>query len=155
MSQQGWTPYGDGTSGHQGAASEDAEPSRRRIIDIVLEELRAAGRRGMTWREVADTFGTHHGSASGALSNLHRSGAAVRLAEKRDGAGVYVTPENLEGRAWLPHRSNRRPTVTRNEIIDRLFTMRECPDSIEQGRACRYCEGVEVYELLREKGIVQ
>lgn len=99
---------GEQGSGHQGDTSEQAEPSRRRLVDVVGEEVRARGARGMTWREVADTFGMHHGQASSALSNLHRMGLAVRLQETRSRCGVYVTPENALGRATVAHRRNPR-----------------------------------------------
>jgi hypothetical protein len=109
MTENAWTPYSTSQqSGHQGEASEDAEPGRRSLIEIAREELRLAGRRGLTWRELAATFGLHHGQASSALSNLHRTGGAVRLSERREGSGVYVTPLNIDGRATVAHRSQRK-----------------------------------------------
>jgi hypothetical protein len=70
-----------------------------------LVELR--GTVGVTWKEVADTLATHHGAASGALSNLHEKGWVVRLTEKRDRCAVYVTPEYVDGRPVAPRRSQR------------------------------------------------
>lgn len=107
MPDQTWKPYSTSQqSGHQGEASEEAEPSRRRVIDIALDELRARGETGSTWQELAEQFGMHHGQASSALSNLHRTGSAVRLSERREGSGVYVTPGNVRGRLTVPYRRN-------------------------------------------------
>lgn len=39
------------------------------------------------------------------LDDLHRQGLIERLAERRDGLPVYVTPKHLDGRAtepWVP-----------------------------------------------------
>lgn len=107
--------YADGTSGHQGDSSEQAEPSRRRRIDtaytLVLNSLKV----GLTWRDLATVTGWHHGEASSALSNLHRQGRVERLAFKRDGCGVYVTPANVDGRATVQHRSHPKPP-TRDDV---------------------------------------
>jgi hypothetical protein len=78
------------------------QPRVRRLV-----ELRGAW--GVTWKEVAETLGTHHGAASGALSNLHAKGWVVRLREKRDRCSVYVTPEYVDG----------RPIVERKAAVDR------------------------------------
>lgn len=121
MKEKTWTPYSDGTSGHQGSTSEAAEPSRRQVIEIVRDELREAGHVGLTWRELSHELGMHHGQASSALSNLHRTGGAVRLAETRNRCGVYVTPGNASGRPVVAHRSNRRGLTadqTRNAVYD-------------------------------------
>jgi hypothetical protein len=134
--------------------SEKAEPGRRAVIEIVREELVEAGRRGLTWRELSAILGMHHGQASGALSNLHRTGGAVRLAEARERCGVYVSPENVGDRPWRAHRSNRRAstvTVSRTEIVKALFDVEPCADG--DGRACRYCEAGAIVALLSSKGI--
>lgn len=117
---QEWLPYGDGTSGHQGDTSKAAEPSRRRFIDLALEDVREAGSRGVTWRELAATYGIHHGQASSALSNLHRSGAIVRLAETRDRCGVYVTPGNVYERPWRAYRA-RKPALTEEDVRNAVY----------------------------------
>jgi hypothetical protein len=119
-----WTPYQDGTSGHQGDASEDAEPGRRAFIEIVRAELEAAGTRGLTYRDVCDIFATHHGTASSALSNLHRTGGAVRLQERRNRCSVYVTPENSAGRPTGPYRGRDagvvRVDTNDNALVERI-----------------------------------
>lgn len=45
---------------------------------------------GLTWGEVADRLGLHHGQASGALSNLHKTGRVFMLRTKRGKAHPYV-----------------------------------------------------------------
>ena len=70
-----------------------------------LVELR--GTQGVTWKEIADTLATHHGAASGALSNLHEKGWVVRLREKRDRCSVYVTPEYVDGRPVMERQAKR------------------------------------------------
>ena len=125
--------YGDGTAGHQGAASKDAEPRRRSVVDLAVHEVRDAGTTGVTWRDLADSWGCHHGVASSALSNAHRGGAIVRLAMKRDGCGVYVTPSNVAQRATIEHRSNRKPTtVTREEIANVVYDWMQRPAEHEE-----------------------
>ena len=116
-----WSPYADGTSGHQGGSSKAAEPSRRRIIDMVLDDLREAGARGLTWRDLSATYGMHHGQASSALSNLHRSGAAVRLQETRERCGVYVTPGNTQGRLTVAYRRQSKG-LDKKDLRDAVYT---------------------------------
>lgn len=103
-----WQPYADGTSGHQGEASEDSEPKRRGNIPVALTLVKQKGPLGLTWKELGDLTGWHHGQASGALSNLHRTGDLTRLKQRRNGCGIYVVPAYVNGRDEVPHRSNRR-----------------------------------------------
>jgi hypothetical protein len=71
----------------------------------VLTRLAVAGRQGLTWRELADWCDWHHGTASGALSSLHRQGSVVRLQDTRQGSAVYVLPHLVDGRAEAPRRA--------------------------------------------------
>lgn len=91
-------PY-DGTSGHAGsdasdaratAADSDGTTGRRQARTVAL--LHQAGPGGLTWAELGEATGWHHGTASGALSALHRAGMVVRLVEQRNGSHVYVHP---------------------------------------------------------------
>lgn len=52
----------------------------------------------MTVKELRATLEVHHGSASGALSNLHKSGDIARLAQMRDRNKVYVLGRYVAGR---------------------------------------------------------
>jgi len=101
-----WEPYSpDQQSGHQGDGSRAAEPGRRkRLVQAYLHVIRC-GPKGSTWAEYAVIAGIHHGSASSALSNLHRTGMIVRLAQRRGGSGIYVLPQHAEGRETKPYRA--------------------------------------------------
>lgn len=115
------TLYGDGTAGHQGAASEAGEPSRRRKIVEAIAYVQGTGRRGATSLEWEEDAGLGHGAASGALSNAHRAGYLVLLRERRRGYGVYVRNRHdlVMGRDTVPHRSNRpgaTPAIDENAI---------------------------------------
>lgn len=61
---------------------------------------------GITSRELGKETKTHHGSASAALSNLHKSGTIVRLSLKRNGQSVYVLPKYAKNRATVSRRSS-------------------------------------------------
>jgi len=55
-----------------------------------LSYLKLAGVNGMTWKELAESTGWHHGTASGVLSVLHQSGAIVRAIKARNRSKIYV-----------------------------------------------------------------
>lgn len=76
-------------------------PDRRR--DQVFIKVEDAGITGLTVWELRELEmpTLHHGMASGALSVLHKAGRIVRTSAKRGGYSVYVTPENLAGRATI------------------------------------------------------
>lgn len=57
---------------------------------ITLQRLKAAGLNGLTWKELAEQTGWHHGTASGVLSVLHQSGAIVRAIRARNRCKIYV-----------------------------------------------------------------
>ena len=103
-------PYA-GTSGWSGS-----ETSRKRAIDSDTDGTTISRQRatyewlaqnrffGMTWRDLSNRTGWHHGNASGVLSVLHKANVIVRLQERRHGSAVYVLPEFVNGRAISPHK---------------------------------------------------
>lgn len=105
-------PYG-GTSGWSGS-----EASRDRAIEAdksgktsarqqqVLEVLWLRRDKGLTWKDISETAGWHHGSASGVLSVLHKAGSICRLKERRDRCHIYVLPEYVNGRETEGHTPN-------------------------------------------------
>jgi hypothetical protein len=109
MSDPPLLPYA-GTSGWSGS-----DTSRARALDAdasgvtgqrqrdVLAYLAGCGPYGATWPEVAAVLGTHHGTASGALSVLHKESRIARLAERRGRCKIYVRPEYVNGRETEPH----------------------------------------------------
>ena len=92
-------PY-NGSSGWSGsdaskqrAAHDDGNGiTAQRQIDT-MNQLEIAGQQGLTWNELAYHYGWHHGQASGALSNMHKTGHIMRLKETRNKSHVYVLPE--------------------------------------------------------------
>lgn len=107
-------PY-TGTSGWSGsdtsrerAINEDRQgitSARQRQILAMVAQSRVSG---MTWREIAEQTGWHHGQVSGALSNLHRAGYLMRLTERRDRCAVYVRPEWRQDRDFALPQSRAR-----------------------------------------------
>lgn len=132
MSDDDWTlfdvdivpvlPYG-GTSGWSGSATSaerafdadhgQATTDRQREVLIRLDQ---AGANGLTWRDLADRTGWHHGQASSVLSVLHKAGLIARLTERRDRCEVYVTLDRVQGRA----RSEYRPNVSARLLVEVL-----------------------------------
>ncbi len=87
-----------------------------------LGEVSQSGFVGVTWKELADARGWHHGQCSSALSNLHRRGMIARLDEARHGCGVYVLPENVHG----------RETVAQGRRYDSQTLARDVPLAVLQ-----------------------
>lgn len=108
------TPYA-GTSGWSGS---DTSEARARTADrdgttrdrqaTVIGLLNLAGFDGMTWREISEATGWHHGTASGALSVLHKEGRIRRLTTARNRCKVYVLREFTGGRNVEPHGRKQR-----------------------------------------------
>jgi hypothetical protein len=112
--------YG-GSSGWSGtdtsrarAADADSTGKTARRQHMILAALGTCGQTGATWREMLDIVAAddptvHHGTISGALSNLHRDGRVALLAETRpqQRSKVYVLPEHVAGRPTIAPRSNR------------------------------------------------
>jgi hypothetical protein len=109
-------PYA-GTSGWSGSSTslgralrEDEDGTTSDRQRTVLRYLADRGAQGATWRDLADRLGYHHGSASGALSVLHKTSRIERLTEKRNRCKVYVLPEYVNGRDTEPHGGRLRGT---------------------------------------------
>lgn len=111
-------PYA-GTSGWSGSSTSKARAitadrngtttARQRTVLNLADHL---GLFGVTWKELADATGWHHGTASGALSVLHKDGHLARLAESRNRCRVYVLPEYVAGRPTEQH--GRKPHTCPN-----------------------------------------
>jgi hypothetical protein len=92
---------GSVTSAERAARDEiDGEASRRQRE--TLAALLDRGTRGLTWRELAERQGWHHGQASGVLSVLHKVGRVERLAQSRGRCRIYVHPMWVNGRDVEP-----------------------------------------------------
>jgi hypothetical protein len=109
-------PYA-GTSGWSGtdtsedrARRNDSDGTTGRTQTAAMTALGNAGHAGLTWRELAGIMNAHHGTASGALSVLHKAGKIARLSERRDRCKIYVHPDHVWGRETEQHGSNQPHT---------------------------------------------
>lgn len=101
--EQAILPYA-GTSGWSGseasrerAQRNDGDGTTKGRQEYVLSALDWLGREGVTWQELSNLTGWHHGTTSGALSVLHKEGKVARLKEKRNRCSVYVLPKYAQG----------------------------------------------------------
>lgn len=78
---------------------------KRHRLTQALRYVEESGLRGVTSVEYGREYSLHHGQSSAALSELHQLGLAARLAEKRDGRSVYVSPAHVDDRITVLHRS--------------------------------------------------
>ena len=126
------TPY-NGTGGWSG--TDTSEARAQWMIESgelsntqrgVVQHLSTAKAYGATWKEIRlpDKNGgfMHHGSISGALSNLHKNGRISRLTSKREGCLVYVLNEWVQGRELsAPKKHKKRRSVFRlDPLQDKL-----------------------------------
>jgi DNA-binding MarR family transcriptional regulator len=98
------TPYA-GTSGWSGsetskerAKQADKDGTTYKRQKITLDYIKYYENYGVTWKELSDLTGWHHGSASGVLSVLHKEGYIVRLKDRRNKCAIYVHPVYLQER---------------------------------------------------------
>lgn len=87
-------------------------PRPRHRRDQALAFIAARGVAGGTWKEFSEASGIHHGSATGALSTLHKEGQISRLAEgKREGCSVYVLTALVGSRPTRAYGRSAGPTL--------------------------------------------
>lgn len=98
------------------AREADTDDTTNRRQQITLDLLGDAGTKGLTWGELSDIRGYHHGQASGVLSNLHKAGKIARLTERRGRSFVYVLPEYVNGRDTQPQGRTQQATYTRADL---------------------------------------
>lgn len=101
-------PY-NGSSGHSGSSSSkeradylDKSGKTRKYQFRIMDYLREQADQGATWKEVSELLDVHHGTASGALSILHKAGLLERLKETRGKSKIYVLPEFIMFRETEP-----------------------------------------------------
>jgi hypothetical protein len=109
----GWS--GSETSRERAERADHTTLTGHRDIST-LAMLHGVAEIGVTWGELADAQGLHHGEASAVLSRLHQVGRIVRLSERRGKSQVYVLPEYVDGRAT----SDYRPNVSRSAVVKLL-----------------------------------
>lgn len=117
-------PYGQ-TSGWSGSATSRERAERadssavtesRQAITIGL--LRRAGIDGLTWGDLSEQTGWHHGISSGALSVLHKDGQIARLSERREKCQIYVLRENVLGRDTADYQPNVSARLLQEVLTD-------------------------------------
>jgi hypothetical protein len=142
-------PYGganDPNSGFSGSATSEQRARdddrkgvtgfrQRRVRDFVYDH----GIFGATWHEVSDALGMHHGSASAALSNLHRGGHLVRLNISRYRSRVYVHPDFVGGRTAEPPGQNSTTTLL-DQMAELLARAPHCEHGPLPQDGCWSCE---------------
>lgn len=102
-------PY-NGTSGWSGsdtsqerAKEQDALGKTSERQELILDLLSKSGQNGLIWSDVSKELGWHHGSSSGALSVLHKTGHIMRLKDTRSRCKIYVLPKHVGDRETEPH----------------------------------------------------
>lgn len=103
------TPYA-GTSGwsgsttsHDRAARRDGDGSTESLQRVLLAMVGSRGPRGVTVAEARRALpSVHHGSISGALSNLHKAERIACLTERRGSCHPYVLPQYVRDRETRP-----------------------------------------------------
>ncbi len=113
-----WLAYGESAGYVQRASSKeravrevkDGTLSKRQQLLLVF--LNSAGTNGLTWHELANITGLHHGQVSGALSNLHNAGMVFMLRTQRNKCHPYVYKEFRNN--FTNAETHDEPVRTRN-----------------------------------------
>jgi hypothetical protein len=121
----GWA--GSQASHERAVAEVRTGRAQQRRMDVI-RALSVAGHDGLTWREVADRLGLHHGQASGTLSVLHSEGRISCLTSKRSKCHIYVMNSAVNG------RTTREPghTAAARREVELAATLE---DRVAQARA--------------------
>lgn len=88
---------------------------RRQIADLV----RDGGLLGMTWAELAQRTGLHHGQVSGALSKLHEMGFIFQRRDTRNGCHPYVHSDYRH--EFDDNEVNDEPVKTRSTVLREAY----------------------------------
>ena len=95
------------------------KPDGERVLKT-LRYLMYRGEEGVTWFELGQEFGWHHGQASGVLSSLHREKRISRLKEKRGRSSVYVDNMYVNGRETAEYGVARKSDARAwNDAVNR------------------------------------
>lgn len=117
-------PYGN-TSGWSGSTASKERATTADKTGVTSDRQRTtlnavyiAGIDGLTWQELSEQTGWHHGTASGALSVLHRDGRIARLSDRRHKCQIYVLPEFILGRQTSDYTPNVSARILREVLIE-------------------------------------
>lgn len=113
MSNQPFVPY-NGTAGWSGTdtSKERAmvnlrtgkEYNNQQKALTLLKQIR----QGLTWQELSYLTDMHHGTASGVLSVLRRSGAILRTKQTRSGCKVYMDISFTDDVEHEPYKEKKK-----------------------------------------------
>jgi len=121
-------PYGDssGWSGSETSKARADQADKSGVTGVrqaeTLDLVATADLNGLTWKELADETGWHHGTASGVLSVLHKTGHLARLKQTRNRCKIYVTPRNVLGRETETH-GRAAPPKAAEDVLKALQSM--------------------------------
>lgn len=143
--------YGaNGDYGHSSAETSKATdtPALGKRQQQVYNYLSDVGEEGANCSEVMDWLDIGHGSASGALTRLHRDGLVSRLTVKRHGKQVYVLPQWVKGRNESPYRPNAayRDDAKPMALADFNPTDRQITNAISALGGVKAYPGVVAYQ---------
>ncbi len=131
-------PY-SGTSGWSGsdtseqrARTEDANGTTGKRQQETFDHLNRAGMKGLTWKELSELTGWHHGQASGVLSVMHKAGLVERLTESRNKCEPYVLVKYVFNRPTSAYRAKERATV--EELENEIKRLQKLIDEIKEGQ---------------------
>ncbi len=134
-----WTAYND-TAGfvdrpasRERAFREVEDDSLSIRQQAILTYLEGAGTKGMTWKQLSNLLGLHHGQVSGALSNMHKCGVVFMMRQQRDRCHPYV---HSMFREWFTDEERydepaRTRNSKRNELMNELLNT--CREAVENG----------------------
>jgi hypothetical protein len=95
---------------------------------------REEGYSGVTAATVAMDTNLRIEDAKRILENLHRAGYLARLAKERMGSGVYVLPEDVDGRPTTAYEARRPATEWDDEDIEYAIAVVGADLTVEQAK---------------------
>lgn len=151
-------PY-QGSSGWSGSDTSkeradrmDSSGATEHIQSQVLDVLYKHGLYGATWFEVDTELGIHHhGSSTGALSDLHKDGHIARLSERRGKSKVYVHLDFVNGRPT--EKQGRGKKTPQNQLaVDVILMLDSVIQAVNSADFCYECGLKEqIMAILKDK----
>lgn len=122
------------------------EPVQHNRLEVAYAWIRTMDLTGMTWHDLAETTGWHHGQASSALTTLHKRGRIKRLHTTRDRCHVYVAPEFVGDRPL----DEPRLSVNNQMLADAIEILRGTDwcglhsSTLPQPDTCQECKVIDL-----------
>lgn len=117
---------------HMDSTGKTADNQKLTLALLEIKDIK-----GVTWKDLADWYGWHHGTASGVLSALHKADKIVRLVDRRDKCRIYVLPEYVQGRRFDAPRRN----MPSKEVFEMLIELRKYGKRFDPSlMLVHYCE---------------